>query len=259
MAIEAAARATTSAMPCRNGKIASGKGAQALRRVPTIAVDVEHVIDEVCDRCHQAEAEECSNGCCNRGFGEIVRQQQRGKQENVFCPLVHADGLDEHAERGSSVNKGAGHRDIPVANRDAEARCGVGEHGHAGLAQHGQVGPGVADVVKLAELVLEACELLFPGKVGSPIGGENAFKYAQMRRDALRQAAISAGSEKDLPAYATLGLKKSKQLYVVGQAGGIERGVLRHFKLEAGAALHQPEGDAPELERPAAGEEAESV
>ena len=61
-------------------------------------------------------------------------------------------------------------------------------------------------------------------EVGGFVRSEDAFKEVEMRRNALRQATISAGSEKDPPARAALGLKESKQFGVVGQTVGIGGG-----------------------------------
>jgi len=108
-------------------------------------------------------------------------------------------------------------------------------------------------------LIFEAGEFFVPGEVDGFVRGEDAFKDVEMGRNALRQAAISAGSKKNPAARTALVLKESKQFGVVGQTAGIERSALRHFELEAGAAAHQPEGDASELERVSARKEAKTV
>ena len=87
--------------------------------------------------------------------------RSRNEEKNVLCPLVDADGFDHDAKRGPAVVKehATGTARLRTAMRNPPSGR---KHGNARLAQHGQVGPRVADVVKFAELVSEADEFFVP-------------------------------------------------------------------------------------------------
>ena len=120
-----------------NGQIARREGTQAFGRMAAIALDVEHVVDEVIGRGHEAEAKKCRHGLGDGAGNQVMRECEWRQKQNVFGPLVHPNGLDQSARGGALIQKGPGDGNVPEAEREAQAQGGVGQHG---LARPGQKG-----------------------------------------------------------------------------------------------------------------------
>jgi hypothetical protein len=161
---------------------------------------------------------------------------------------MEADRLQQSAQQRPPVHKRPGHRNLPRPQRQAQAEGGIGHHRLARAGQQRQVGPGVADVVELPEAGLQKGQFLSAGEVGHAVGGQHAGEDAQMRRHALRQRAIRAACQIELPALAPLNLQVTEQIGVVGQPDDIERRAARHLRFQAGAPLGQPQRQLPEPE-----------
>ena len=188
-----------------------------------------------------------------------MRKQQRDHQQDILGPLVDADCLHQGLWQGLAVFKAPGNGNLPQTHRQAQAEGGVGGHRLVRVGQQRQVGAGVTDVVELAEALLQAGQFLPAGHVGHAVRGQHLGKNSQVSGHTSRQRAIGSGRQIELPALAPLGMQVAEQFGVVGQPGGVERGVTRYLGLQAGASLGQPLRQLPEMDWVAAHKQADGV
>jgi len=221
--------------------------------------DVEHVVDQVVGRGHEAETEKGDDDRADGAWAQLVRHQKGKEEKNVFGPLMDANGFEQGARQGTLVVKRAGDGDVPQTQRNAQPEAGIGHHRHACAGQQGKVGARVADVVELSEPVLEPGQLLAAGQVGEAVRGQDAGKDAQMRGYPLGQSAIGSGGQVDFSSRAAFSLQVAEQFGVEGQPGGIERCGAGHLGLQAGAASSEPQRQLPEPGRISAQELANSI
>jgi len=173
-----------------------------------------------------------------------VSQNQWEKDEDVFCPLVEADGLEPGFEGGGSLVEGMDGCNAGLAESGTEARGGVGDHGLFAVLEEREVGGGVADVGEVvAKLGAEGVQLVFAGEVEFAVGGEDAGEEAEVVGDAMGGVGVGGGGEVDGTTGGVLLLKILKEFPVVGEVGYVELYDASEMVFKGGFALEEPAGE----------------
>ena len=229
-----------------------------------VGFDVEQIVDDVGGRGAEAEGEKGEDGT-ERGAERLraapgMGEQQGQEDEDVFRPLVEADGLQPGAEGWAAVAKDVVRGNVGGAQAGHESAVGIGEHGLPANGEDGQVGPGVADVGELfAEAGLEGGEFVASGEVVRAVRGEDVGEDAEMGGDAVGEGAVGGGGEVKGAALRVLVEEELEQGFVVGQVVDIERDALSDALLEKCFALGDPAGDGEERTWMLAGEHKDAV
>src|SRR5216683_1495965 len=131
---------------CESGEISRGEGAEAFAGVLAVGFEIEEIVDDVGGGGAEAKAEE-GQGCSgDEAGGPGVSEEQRKEDEEVFCPLMDADGLEPGFEGGDTFVEGADRGDAGLAEGGAQGGGGVGDHGLLTVLEEREVGERVADV-----------------------------------------------------------------------------------------------------------------
>ena len=208
-----------------------------------VGFEVEEVVDDVGGGGAEAEAEEGENRSGDEARRPGVGEEQRKEDEDVFRPLVNADGFEPGFEGGDALVEGADGRDAGFAEGGAKGGGGVGDHGLLTVLEEREVGEGVADVGEVvAEAGLEGGELVFAGEVELAVGGEDAGEEAEVVGDAVGGVGVGGGGEVDGTAGGALLLKILKEFAVVGEVGDVEVDGVGKMAFEGGFALEEPAG-----------------
>ena len=163
------------------------------------------------------------SGSGEEAGGPGVGEEQGQEDQDVFRPLVEANGFEPGFEGGDLLVEGAGGGDSGFAEGGAEAAGGIGDHGLLAALEQGEVGQGVADVAEVvAEAGPEGGEFVVAGEVELAVGGEDSGEEAEVVGDALGEGGIGGGGEVDGAAGGVLLLKKLKKFAVIGQVGDVE-------------------------------------
>ncbi len=174
-------------------------------------------------------------------------EQEGQEDEDVFRPLVEADGLQPGPEGWAAVAKDVMGGDAGGAQAGHEGAVGIGEHGLPADGKDGQVGAGVADVGELfAEAGLEGGEFVASGEVVRAVRGEDVGEDAEVGGDTVGEGAVGGGGEIEDAALRVLVEEELEQGFVVGQVVDVERDALGDALLEKGFALRDPAGDGKE-------------
>jgi len=132
--------------------------------VLAVGFEVEKVVDDVGGGGAETEAEETEDRSGDEAGSEGVGEKQGDKEEDVFCPLMDADGLDPGFEGRDALVEGADGSDVGSAEGGTESGRGVGDHGLLTVLEEREVRQGVADVGEvIAEAGLEGGEFVFSG------------------------------------------------------------------------------------------------
>src|SRR5580698_36946 len=94
-----------------------------------VGFEVEEAVDDVGCGGAEAEAEEGYNCSGEEAWGPEMGEKQGEEDEDVFGPLVEADGLEPRLEGGGGLVEGADGGDAGLAESGTEAWSGVGDHG----------------------------------------------------------------------------------------------------------------------------------
>jgi len=118
--------------------------------VLAVGFEIEEVVDDVRGGGAEAEAEEAQDRSGDKARGPGVGEEQRKEDEDVFGPLVEADGFEPRFERRDALVEGADGGDAGFAKGGAEAGGGIGDHrllaSLVAVLEKREVGQGVADV-----------------------------------------------------------------------------------------------------------------
>ncbi len=212
-----------------------------------VGFEVEEVVDDVGCGGAEAEAEEGYDCSGDEAGSTEVGEKQREEDEDVFGPLMEADGLEPGLEGGGGLVEGVDGGDAGLAESGTEAWGGVGDHGLLAVLEEGEVGGGVADIGEVvAELGAEGGELVFAGEVELAVGGEDAGEEAQVVRDAVGGVGVGCGGKVDGAAEGVLLLKILKEFAVVGEVGYVQLYGVGEVAFEGGFALEEPAGEVQE-------------
>jgi hypothetical protein len=216
----------------------------------TVGFEVEEVVDNVGGGGAEAEAEKCYRGAGDESGGPGVGEKQRKKDENVFCPLMKANGFEPGFERGRALVEGADGVDAGFAKGSAERRGRVGDHGLPGMLEEREVGESVADIGEVvAEAGLEGGEFVFAGEVERTVGCEDAVEQAKVGGDAVGGVSVGGGGEIDVATGSALLLKILKKFAIVREVGDVELDGVGEVALEGGFAVDEPAGDPQQCYR----------
>lgn len=210
-----------------------------------VALDIQQVIDEVICGGNEAEAEEGFDGrgdCLPR---ELVREEQGKNEQNIFCPLVGADGLEDRAQDGLFVLEALNRVNPAGFQSRAQSRAWIGDIGIARVGESGQIGSCVSDVVKSGKALLQSRELVTAGQVDGSIRGEDAAKQAKVVCDTIGEGDIGAGGEIDGPAKPMLFAEEMQYRLVIGQMDGIQRGKRSYLSFCVGFTAADPPSRNP--------------
>jgi hypothetical protein len=224
--------------------------------VLAVGFEVEQVVDDVGGGGAEAEAEEGDDRSGEQTGGPGVGEEERKKDEEIFGPLVDADGFEPGFEGVGLLGEGADGGDSRGAEGGAEAGGGICDHGLLAGLEEGQVGQGVADVGEaVSEAGLEGEELVVAGEVGFAVGGEDAGEETEVVGDTLGEDGVGGGGEVDGAAGGVLLLEVLEEFAVVGEVGYIELDGCGEVLLEGGFALEEPAGQVQERGGIVAGED----
>ena len=205
-----------------------------------VGFEIEEVVDDVGGGGAEAEAEEGNGGGGEKSGCPGVGEEEREEDEDVFGPLVEADGFEPGFEGGGALVEGADGCDAGFAEGGAEAGGGVGDHGLLAVLKEREVGEGVADVGEVvAEAGLEGGEFVFAGEVELAVGGEDAGEDAEVGGDAVGGVGVGGGGEVDWAAGGALLFKILEEFAVVGEVGDVELNGVGEVALEGGFALER--------------------
>ncbi len=123
-----------------SGEIARGKGTATFAGVLAVDLEVEEIVDDVGGGGSEAKAEESENCSGDESGGECVGEQQGDKEEDVFGPLMDADGFEPGLEGGDALVKAAHGSDSGFAEAGAETCGGIGDHGLFAMLEEREVG-----------------------------------------------------------------------------------------------------------------------
>jgi len=209
--------------------------------VLAVGFEVEEVVDDVGGGGAEGEAEEADDRSSDQAGSPGMGEEQRKEDEDVFCPLVEADGLEPRFERRDALVEGTDGGDVSLAEGRAKCRGGVGDHGLLAMLEEGEVWECVADVGEvIAEAGLEGGELTFAGEVELAVGGEDAGEEAEVGGDAVGGVGVGGGGEVDGAAGGALLLKILKEFAVVREMGDVELDRVGQVAFKGGFALEEP-------------------
>ncbi len=190
-----------------------------------------------------------------------MRQNHGHKDEDVFRPLVKADGLKEDFERFTPIVELTGDGNLPRFELRLKREAGVGEHRLSGMLEERYVRGSIADVVKphFGEAAAEAFEFIVSGKVGRSVTGQDFLEDAQVLGDAVGESRVGTSGEVQLAAIGVLFAEVIEQRPVVGQVGRIELDLRADLGFQRGLSSAQPEGRTQGTERIRANQQEERI
>jgi hypothetical protein len=218
--------------------------------VLAVGFEIEEIVDDVGGGGAEAEAEE-GQGCSgDEAGGPGVSEEKRKEDEDVFRPLMEADGLKPGSEGGSSFVEGADGGDAGLAKGGTQGGGGVGDHGLLTVLEEREVRERVADVGEVvAKAGLEGGELVFAGEIELSVGGEDAGENAEVSGDAVGGDGVGGGGEVEGTADGALLLEVLQQFAVVGEMDNIELYRIGKMTFEGRFALNEPARDMDERTR----------
>ena len=208
-----------------------------------VGLNIKQVVDDVGRRSREAETEKGEERAQQAAGEAYVRvcQQQRQKDEQVLCPLMHAHGSERSREGTGAFIEYARWANATQAHSETQAQAGIGHHDFSRVGQHGQIGRGVADIAVLAaaELAAHAIQLVGSRQVDLAVAAQNAGKDTEMRGDPLGQPHVRSGYEIECTATRAFFVKILQQGAVVGQMRDVERDMRGDEFLEGSLAVQQ--------------------
>ena len=129
--------------------------------------------------------------------------------------------------------------------------AGVDDDGFARAAPDGEVGGGIAGVIKtaFAEFFDEDLEFVRAAQIGFAVAAQHFVKQPDMIGDGQGHVAVGGGGENQFPAGGFLFAQKGEERFVIGQGGGINRDAPDELLFQESPAARPPEQNGQKLER----------
>ena len=216
-----------------------------------VGFDIQKVVDDVGCRGAQAETEKGDDGVYDERQAQCMGQQHGHEDQDVLCPLVQPDSLQEGLGKRCAVVEAPCDGNPVFLEQALQSEIGIGNHGFTGMAEQGKIGARVADVVKavLRKTLLEALKLVVPGEVRGSVAGQHLFEDAEVSGDTASEAAVRSGRQVKLAAEAVLFREVFEQLAVVGKVRRIQLNLRAHAGFQARLSALQPERGAQGAQR----------